>query len=471
MKSKQKKLPSKLPVVPILVALAIILLLVVVKLLLFSAPTFGEAIRVPPTAPLDLTEQRSEQIDISRVTSWQVTIVPSSDTVSDTTYLVVVTDNKDGTVTYELTDASTPPTTLALGRLGPPLADTRGILVDDDAEADVEFHYSNGIFEVINLQAIAPPIAGAPSPKPSLTLLKSTATDGLRSPFTGIAGVQESYRVHTTNSTPISVTGTIDGQVINFERQNTIGATDAPVGYDYGFYYNFTYTPTVGPHQLILNALNTSNEVIAKETYTLGGDGVIYVLKNDAHYPETTITLTNDATRAATVSYTFAATQQKQPFSLPCTGRVNLAGISVRTPQAAGDIPGTTATAGGDISSVDSFNAQLQNPDGWRPEAPSEFYELSPFFGYKLELNNGTRGWQFSAPCTLPAKTEFPSLVKGWNLVGITGYEPAARQDFNRSKAPPGTSIISLRELQRDAAVSGEVSTLYPAKAYWVLVE
>ncbi len=64
-----------------------------------------------------------------------------------------------------------------------------------------------------------------------------------------------------------------------------------------------------------------------------------------------------------------------------------------------------------------------------------------------------------------------PSLVKGWNFIGISGYEPLPLSKLT-GKTPPYTSIKKVFELNNKGVDSVTiVESLDPGKAYWVRVE
>lgn len=458
-------------------------LLVVALILLgvfYGSPAAGQAVAtgILRSCPgeIDLDGQGKAQLDLSRVPSCPVKVTASLGV--DEVYDLTLTDTGEGTVQYLLIDDTG--NTLALGLLGPLLTDTRGILLDEDTAPDVEFHFSAGIFEVVNLlfsEVTAPAAPAAGTGVPPLPPIRYTldlfrtgreaAGQEVPAVFIGFSG--ESYTVQVNPLAKVKAkldVGKTDTRVFNVVQRNVTDPTTGVVTLLPSF--DFPLAASAGPHQLTFEVLNTSNDVVAQKNYTLAGEGLIYQLQNDPHTPAIAVVLTDEVSRQATVSYTFAATQQKQPFSLPCTGRVNLAGIAVPRPGGS-SLPAAGAIAESALSVVTGFNAQLQNPDGWRPEAPSEFYELQSLQGYSLGLKNAQQ-WQFSAACVVPLKSELPSLVKGWNLVGIAGNLPVKRGDLESSKAPPGMRITSLKELLRDNAVSEEKSELQPGKAYWVLV-
>ena len=475
----------------IVVAVAVIMLAI---LSIFRFPAAGQAtglVRVcdditDENNALDLDTNARLQLDVSQVESCLLLFTSSEEGANPEYFVLIVTSNRDGTLQYVL-KRQDGTEVLALGLLGPQLSDTRGILVNtEDIVSDVEFHYANGLFEVVNLRSV-PSAAPVGIPSGTIKLFKTGAEDErdalqkLLMPLVGVEG-KYSLKISPTTATSgnvVSYSARVDNQDIRLAPG--VRALAAGVQPSSEVKVDFNWTPTATrAYNLTLfatlqvigaNNVNAVNKTI-QESYILAGDGIIYQLSNDAQYSQVTLKLKNEQTREAQVTYIFQNNTDKQPFSVPCSGATQLESLQLYPAPTYGSTPPTTSTNAGSLLEVFGYNAQQQRTQGWRADAPSEFAQLVPYRGYTLKLKDLSTPWMFTLTCTLPEQPELPSLVRGWNLVSITGYTPVAVAEIAVKKAPPGTSIIHAKELQKNDAVSStDVTSLVPGKAYWLLVQ
>ncbi|MBI2667109.1 hypothetical protein HYX13_05860 [Candidatus Woesearchaeota archaeon] len=452
----------------IVLAVAVIALAV---LSIFRFPTAGQAtglVRVCDLGnPENLDVNPRLQLDVGQVKECAFLLGDGAEE-----YFLSLTANIDGTVRYDL-ETQNRDEKIALGLLGPQLTDTRGILVNtEDVVPDVEFHYANGVFEVVNLRAVTPPPATGTL---TLHLLRGTEDNDLNKTFTALAQVPVTYSVEILDAsgnavTTIPVTARLK---INNQISSILNASSLRSGTSNTF--DFIWSPAAVGYQnftLIGEAQFEPQNLTSQKSYDIAVDGIIYQLSSDPNYPDVTLKLTNEVTREAQVTYVFQNTADKQPFSVPCSGVTALESLQLVPAPQPGSAPPTTSSTAGSLLEVFGFDAQQQRTQGWRAGAPSEFTQLLSHRGYSLKLKDTSTKWMFTLTCTLPEQSELPSLVRGWNLVSITGYKAVAVTELAAKKAPPGTSITASKELQRNDVVSAaEAVSLVPGKSYWVLVQ
>ena len=450
---------------PIVVASVAVVLLVALGVF-YQFPAAGQAIRNVYTAGdtwTDLVDNPSLQVDIGRVKHFEMEATVSS---LGTRYFVIditdhsLTNSKDKTITYQLSDSSG---IVSLGRLGAQQADSGSILADDDQIPGFEIRYANGILDIRSLVLGDAPAAEIslyrggddPNTVPSLTPVFGERAGTSALPF--FADISSST-----------------GRTVS-EVKAAYGTTNLTVTPDlHATRADFSLVPTRGPKKLVISVVldaSAVNPVKVNKTYLVSGDNIVYQLAAGT-YPSTTVTLVDAAKGSVKVDYLFQPKTQRQPFSLPCLGQLSLTGNPVfNTTVDRTNPPGMNQNQRSRGASISTFNAQLQRVQGYfGQDRPSEFNTLYQLKGYQMRTN-----WDipmaFSTTCTLPTNlVELPSLVPDWNLVAIAGVEPVSLEELNATKGLPGHKISELRELGLDDAFT-PVQVLEPGKAYWVNVE
>ena len=467
-----------------IVIVAAIAIIALAFLAIFRFPAVGQAtglVRVCGDVTeeynrLDLNSNNRLQLDVTQVESCLLFFRSSEANAHSEYYVLTLTTNRDGTVKYDL-ETQNRDEKIALGLLGSQLSDTRGILVNkEDTLPDVEFHYANGLFEVVNLLAVAPVYSEF---RIHLSSYLAGNYVNLEKPiFTALAQVPVTYSLFISAPPDRAITPQlkIDNQIVATVNASSLVLYTPPNSQiPINNQFRFTWAPTsVGLHNftIIAEIQNDTKNVSIQKSYDVAIDGIIYQLSSDANYPQTTLTLKNEQTREAQVTYIFQNITEKQPFSVPCTAATPLESIQLVPATPPGGVPATTSNTAGVLLEVFGYDAQRQQIQGWRRNAPSEFAQLIPQRGYSLNLKDVSTPWMFTLTCILPEQPELPSLVRGWNLVSITGYKAVPVTELTAKKAPPGTTITHAKELLRnDVPSSAEVTSLMPGKAYWVFIQ
>ncbi len=451
-----------------LIALVVGILVLASLSLINTMPTAGKATAtlvrsydIDTSEPVDLVSNKTQQVDVERITKWDVEL---QTTGGVDVYRFSVGKNTDGTFVYNLSTQDGEDTPFAVGRLGPQLTDTRGILVDDDLIPDLELHYANGILELVNLAVFM----GAPA---DITLSRNSVE--LPSVFMALSGENISYLIDTNPQDNLDV---ISLKVWANSQQPTLVLVPNTNNQQ----YQFSFPAAVGQNELKMSVNLSADQgrMQINKSYIVGGDDIVYQLSRDANYPNMTVFLKDEATQKVEVKYQFPKGTDKLPFALPCLGRVSLSGFSLPpqiTPQTT--IPGTSVLNSGSLSVLHGFNEANQHAQGFAVHVPSEFYDIEGLNGYSLNVQ-GNNDLIFTVTCTLPVepdqptaeRVDLPSLVPGWNLVSVAGITSVTKAELQKLKVPARMNITSLTEMIRNDNVTAEKNSLEPGKAYWVEV-
>ena len=188
------------------------------------------------------------------------------------------------------------------------------------------------------------------------------------------------------------------------------------------------------------NGITTESKV-----YSFAADGIVYELQ-DPHYPSMRMRLVPNVQHVE-VDMKFPRSVELQPFSLPCSGSSSLSEFISR----------------GNVARVYGYKRGVTQ---WLQGAASDLTEVRSGEGYVLKLSDSVEPYHITFICSLDAVT-LPTLVEGWNLIGVPGFSPVSPQQLS---LPPNMEIVYVLELRRGVE-HVPVDSLEPGKAYWVYVE
>lgn len=440
-------------------AIIVVAIVGILALAIFSyfnkTPVVGEAYRVVEE-PLDMVNNRSLEVDVTVVDDWQINLDPSS-AQGETLYQINTELNEDDTLSYTLTDITTG-NTISMGLFGEFVTDSRGIYVDsDDDEPDVEFHYSDGIFEIVNLNFLE---SGAAN----FVLKRDTTT--LPTIFKQLRDVPVDYtlEIHSlvAGTDPTEVKVFIDGVEVD-------PLTDATADGDDYLTYTFSFIPTE-EKPYVINVSAVVGEESSSKMYILGGEDIIYQSGG------LTLTLKDETTQEVDVELSFSgadspsSSSAMQPFSLPCSGVVTLERSQELVEGLDDSLPELRYPEGwAGLSAFYTYNAEESRPIQYTYGLPSDFYHVDALRGYLVRVQ-GDQDMTLLTSCTL---TEgLPSLHDDYNLVGVTGASNIPQAELD-TKVPSNKQIteVLLVGLDKDVTDITGTEDLEPGKAYWVKVE
>ena len=427
---------------PLGIAIFVVLLLTLFSLV-YHYPGVGNAIRVSPTEPLDLTIQGEYQVDVQRVSEFEIGVDTSSDGYNTYDIVIIVLDKK---AQYEISESGR---VMASGYLGSQVSHTEGLYLDDDVIADLRLSYN----DVNDILSVSSPLYITPST--SQIELYDGDGNKVDQPRTILVGENYLYslRVSSTSSPTVAV---------YFADELPLTVEETTISPGTSRTYDLTFSPTATkPYELVIES-NVGGQVTV-QNYLFGGDGVVYQLSTP-QYPRVKITLVDEQTQDAEVELTFT-NSGKQPFSLPCSGSVTVERLQTPPPAVRNPMTLLEMVADAEFSSVYSYSVQRSIPQQYVEGIPSDFYYLDALKGYLLDVSSPV---VVKSRCRL--SSELPALQRGWNMVGLTGLQPRLVSDLS-SQVPPGLSVQELYEVQLQESYVPLVGTeLLPGKVYWVLV-
>jgi hypothetical protein len=421
---------------PLAIALITVLLLTGFSLF-YHFPGVGDAIKIQPDEPLDLTVQGEFSIDVDRVNSFEIDVETSQEGLETYEVSVIV---QDDLAKYTLADRGK---VIATGFLGGQVAHSEGIYIDDDDIADLKFSYN----EINHVFAVSAPLfVGASA---SNIELYDQDGDLITKPQTVLVGEQYTYTLRVSSDYLPNVQVSLDD--LTLVTEETISGTTKDI--------ELTFSPAeVKPYVLTVSS-DVGGEITTKD-YVLGGDGLIYHLQ-DEDYPETKLFLLDDNTAKAELTF---SKQGKQPFSLPCTGSVLIE--EVRPDARYNDTPPTQLISELDqagLVRIYGFDVADNIPAAYQKDVPSDFYYLDSLQGYMLEIDTPVK---IETACSVA--NELPALQRGWNLVGSTGYMAGSKTNL---ATPPGLDVkeVYLMKLGENP-IPYDGDAIEPGKVYWILV-
>ncbi|MBS3169715.1 hypothetical protein J4210_04480 [Candidatus Woesearchaeota archaeon] len=422
-----------------------ILILIVLGGLWYQFASVGKAVEAPVPTAINLDLQASEEINIENVPTIKVKAT-RSDAEASAEYSLDFTANEDGGISYVLKDSTG---AILAQELLNDLSGGNEIYLPGDEHADLLISYAAPYLKIANLNFVSPEAV-------EITVLDA-AQKVVSSPFLALTEGKAHFIFNATSSAAPTLTalwadGTPLGESVFVVTPPEEGATSTEATLDWSQEqdgaYPFVVTGGVGDQQTI-------------KRYVLSVGGILYTLSvNDLP----AVSVKQVDTNTIDVTYVFAETTDLQPFSLPC-GKLEL-------------VDGTISD---DLKAkIEVISSYFGGVKQWKKDVPSNFKELQSNKGYFLQRKTAQGELSFTVQCTsskgiLPPDStplfSLPLLNKGWNLIGISGYEPVAVKKLEAS-IPPYTSISALYSLTLQGADTiTPVSELEPGRAYWVMVQ
>ncbi|MBI2102533.1 hypothetical protein HYT55_01740 [Candidatus Woesearchaeota archaeon] len=422
-----------------------ILVLIILGGLLYRFASIGKALEAPSVQVLDLDLQESEQINVEGVPSLQIKVTPSS-SKSSGEFSLALTPNEDGSVSYVLEDFQ------GVIQAQELLTEQNGggdIYLPNDELADLKVSYVAPYLKIVNLNFVPPE-------KVQISVFDEKG-DEVSSPFLFLSGGKAHFIFNATSSAaPILSAAWENGVSLGADVFKVVSSAESVLftiatldwGQDKEGAYPFIVRGQVGAES-------------TTKRYVLSVGGILYDLTQD-DLPSVSIKQVDINTIA--VTYDFPETTNPQPFSLPC-GKATL-------------VDGTLSD---DLEAkIDVISSYSGGVEQWKKDVPSNFNELESNKGYFLERRTSEGKVGFTIQCTssngiLPPDVtpvfSLPNLKKGWNLIGVSGYEPVPVEKLSAS-LPPYTTIANLYSITTQKVdVITPVTKLEPGRAYWVKVQ
>lgn len=223
------------------------------------------------------------------------------------------------------------------------------------------------------------------------------------------------------------------------------------------------WTPTIAGANILTVTGKVGEKEPTTKRYVLAAGNVVYEL-DEKSLPKMTVKKAEKG-NAAEVVLMFSDKAMMQPFSLPCGGADLGEGTILEEMLAKIDLI---------LSYIPSTPGSVKQ---WKHNVPSDFSKLEANKGYFLQRKEGAKGEiVLSATCPAsilppdltPVLTQ-PSLKTGWNLIGISGYEPIKVKTLS---LPPYKKITLVYAIDNDGSdtTTSSVTELQPGRAYWVKV-
>ncbi|MBI4152179.1 hypothetical protein HY495_00580 [Candidatus Woesearchaeota archaeon] len=439
-----------------------ILILIVLGGLWYQFASVGKAVEAPLPTAVDLDLQASEEINIENVPTIQIKVT-RSDAKSSAEYSLDLTVNDDESSypsfssSYVLKDSTK---TILAQELLNDLSSGKEIYLPGDEHPDLLISYAAPYLKIANLNYISPEAV-------KITVFDS-AEKVVSSPFLSLTDGKAHFVFNATSSAAPTLTAQwADGTPLDEGVFVVTMPTEMPVeipeegapstkatlatldwSQEQDGAYPFVVVGKVGDQQTV-------------KRYVLSVGGILYDL-DKTNLPAVSVKQLDANTIA--VTYTFVETTDPQPFSLPC-GKLELVDGTISDDLKA------------KIDIISSYGGGIKQ---WKKDVPSNFKELQSNKGYFLQRKTASGDLSFTVQCKsskniLPPDStplfSLPVLNKGWNLIGISGYESVAVEKLETS-LPPYTAISALYSLTGQGAdTSTPVSELEPGRAYWVRVQ
>ena len=446
MKRKQIKRTEQNVIVAVIILIAIIALGYY-----FGTVGVGKAIETPTDLYLDTLS--SESINAETVPDNKFFFTPSGETEQQE-YILSIEIDEENLVTYEIKDDSG--STLVKGLLDESTLSTTGdiYLDQEDLFPDIKLNYADGYMEIINLLYVVP--------QPAEFQLLTDGPDGKvevsKDIMYFITGVENTYYIRvTSNSVPEDVTAYINSEHVDLIEEEPVLSVD---GLEVSVDYTFVHAPSeLGPYKLKLEILTEGG--MSQKEYVVAVDGIVYRLDQEG-YPK--VILKKKSAEFFDLTYEFADTTKRQPFSLPCKSTVDIK--EELDPEK--------------IDKILTYDTDDESPKQWKEDIPSEINVLEANVGYAMKLKEGSGGYEFSINCqeelgefAPPAPSilyGLPDLKEGWNLIGVSGYDLVSMEAMALQTSSVFKHITAVYVLD-DSADILTFDDFEPGKAYWVYVE
>lgn len=422
-----------------------ILALIILGGLLYRFASVGKAVEAPSVQAVNLDIKNSEQINVVNVPTLNVKVTPSG-SKSIEEFLLTLTQNEDNSVSYVLED------TQGVIQAQELLNEQNGggdIYLPNDELADLKVSYLAPYLKLVNLNFVPPE-------KVQIIVFNENGNEVV-SPFLFSSGGKAHFVFNATSSAaPILSAAWENGVSLGTDvfkvTSSAEGATFTTAILDWN-------QDKEGAYPFIVRG-----QVGAESTekrFVLSVGGILY----DTNEPDLpSVSITQVDTNTIAVTYDFPETTNPQPFSLPCGKAALVDGVLSDDLKAKIDV-------------ISSYGGEVEQ---WKKDVPSNFNELESNKGYFLERRTSEGKVGFTVQCKssngiLPPDVNpvfsLPNLKKGWNLIGISGYEPVLVEKLSAS-LPPYTAITNLYsiDIQKVDAIT-PVTELEPGRAYWVKVQ
>ena len=426
----------------LLIVVAVIFLGVLYKA---YPPTVGKAAYLPPPiGPVDFNLAPDHSFWIKDNPDWEIILTTTAQDVSNEYLISTEMVKETGQIRYIITDSSG--VTLAQGLLSEEFFNSGEIYLDPDTIPDLRLTYSQGFLSIFNLNYVLPAVA-------KITLINPLTKTVISNKIIPVALNQEVYLWFnvTSNKAPAVTAVWKDGTNLTTNEFSTLSFGD-----------NYTtmalrFTPKEETaYGIKVTAL--VEDKIAQKNFIFGAGTVIYALGED-NLPGLVMRKTENK-EEYNFTFNFKPNKdQKQPFSLPC-GEFSLSGQQVHK-----------------IATIYAYDQAVQQ---WKENVPSEFDKLEWKKGYLLQLK-AAEPFSLTVSCNMESEPQLPPKVfglpilkAGWNLVGITGYEPKLTKDLTVPSGKKISYVFAISNdginLQDNLALDSQAE-LESGKAYWVLVE
>ncbi len=199
------------------------------------------------------------------------------------------------------------------------------------------------------------------------------------------------------------------------------------------------------PRILVLTV--TVDDVVTSFNYYFAVDGVFFVQKAMDGLPN--VLISKDETGKGYIAEVNVTGKSLQGFALPCGS----AGIG-------------QLKKSNEIVAVYGYDVGKSRVQQWRANVPSDLDVVSAGGGYAVRLKDSVSVLQIWSSC-LDISAKLVVLQKGWNLIGVQGYEIKTVEQLKKEEVPlsiQGVYMVGSEVLLADSA------ELLPGRAYWVYV-
>ncbi len=434
----------------VIVGIAIVIIL---GILLYNLGTVGKAVQETPSLEkvnLDIEPFLDINIDnvIDNVQQSIISVTASDKDAVFQAYTLDLTKNDDGTFSYTLKDESD---TIVAKELFSAEVGGGEIYFLGDELPDLIVSYNELYFRLVKANYQEPEAVG-------IIVLDKEGGE-VSSPFLDVVDGKAHFVFNATSSIAPTLMATwVDATPLGED----VFKVTSPIGGDLFTQATLDWTQDQdGAYPFVVNG-SVGDKSTAKR-YVLSVGGVLYNI-SQTDLPWMMIKKVDDNTIA--VSYTFAESANLQPFSLPC-GKLNLEDKNI------------PADVLAEVDKIYSYEEKW-GVQQWQDKTPSNFKELESNKGYFLQRRTSKGELSFTVQCKssngiLPPDAtpsfSLPALKKGWNLIGISGYEPITVGKLKNS-LPPYTAITQLYSITlKGVDTMSLVTELQPGRAYWVRVQ
>ena len=399
-----------------------------------------------------------ENINIDNIQGAKL-LITTSNAHAPKEYPLTIKKKDDGSIEYYILDSGS----LVVDELITPTVGGGDIYFPGDEIADVEISYAEPYLQITNLNFKEPEAV-------TITVLTETG-EKISTPFISAkVGEKTVLLFNATNSVAVPDLTVVWANGTEFTAEelseSVVSAAD-DISTDEKELFRtkkLEWTPTVDGANVLL-VKGTLGDKKTTKRYVIAVGNVVYELK-EKNLPM--LSVKKGPGGSADVTLTFSDKELMQPFSLPC-GALALDGKNSL-------IPVEMQSKIDAILSYTTSSSSVGAVGQWKKNVPSDFNEVEKNKGYFLQRKAEVKGdLVLSVKCAVnplaPPDSNSniqPKLVKSWNLIGISGYEPVA---VDKLTLPPYKKILLAYSLTNDGLDDGaEVTELLPGRVYWVKV-